>query len=158
LAGAYENGQGVTQDKTEALKWYRKVAAQGGEDAATATAKINEIEKIIKANEMIAQLLKKHNCDQIKEMLVVCMETIHGEISLDQAKRILLVNAKGRVILSFMDESVAFYRTEAGIHIAVEKNSKRLYAEGGRLKGELFKIIGIKSTTTGDILLLREVE
>ena len=33
LGGAYDNGEGVAQDKVEAVKWYRKAAEQGGAEA-----------------------------------------------------------------------------------------------------------------------------
>ena len=33
LGVAYENGQGVKQDRSEAVRWYRKAAEQGHADA-----------------------------------------------------------------------------------------------------------------------------
>ena len=38
LGAHYDNGQGVKQDHTEAVKWYRKAAEQGDANAQTARA------------------------------------------------------------------------------------------------------------------------
>jgi len=40
LGSMYENGQGVRKDRTEALKWYRKAAGLGHEDAKKAVQRL----------------------------------------------------------------------------------------------------------------------
>jgi len=42
LAGCYYNGEGVSEDKEEAIKWYRKAAEQGQQQA---TALLKQIEE-----------------------------------------------------------------------------------------------------------------
>ncbi len=38
----YESGDGVIKDKEKAIKWYKKSAEQGNEDAQKALKKIEE--------------------------------------------------------------------------------------------------------------------